>query len=156
MAKNYITKDGFEKLRAELTSLKNEERPKVVEVVSWAASNGDRSENGDYLYGKKRLREIDSRIRFLVKRIENAEVVEPEKTISDKVLFGAFVSVLHEDETKKEYQIVGEDEAVAENFRISWKSPLAKSLLGKVVGDEVVLRKPKGEEYIEILSIEYR
>jgi transcription elongation factor GreB len=155
MAKNYITHIGHKNLQEELRRLKMEERPKVVEVVSWAAGNGDRSENGDYIYGKKRLREIDSRIRHIVKRLEKAEVVNPSETKSDKVLFGAKVKVLHEDDSESTYQIVGEDEAVAEEKKISWKSPLARCLLGKTVGDEVLLKKPKSEEYLEILEIEY-
>ena len=156
MAKNYITAKGHEALIKELRELRDVERPKVVEIVSWAAGNGDRSENGDYIYGKKRLREIDSRIRYLVKRLESAEVAKPETIVSDKILFGAHVLVLHEDDRQVEYQIVGENEMKVEDGKISWKSPLSKALLGKMVGDEVLLKRPKGDEYIEVLEITYK
>tara|TARA_Y100000780_G_scaffold232559_1_gene266222 strand:- start:7170 stop:7634 length:465 start_codon:yes stop_codon:yes gene_type:complete len=151
--KTYITKAGADTLREELLKLKNEERPKVVETVSWAASNGDRSENGDYLYGKKRLREIDRRIRYIIKKLEGAQIVDPETLSTDKVVFGLKVKVLHEDERELLYQIVGEDEIAVEEGKISWKSPLAKALIGKQVGDESLFRKPSGDEIIEILDI---
>ena len=151
--KTYITKAGADTLREELLKLKNEERPKVVETVSWAASNGDRSENGDYLYGKKRLREIDRRIRYIIKKLEDAQIVDPETLSTDKVVFGLKVKVLHEDERELLYQIVGEDEIAVEEGKISWKSPLAKALIGKQVGDESLFRKPSGDEIIEILDI---
>jgi transcription elongation factor GreB len=154
--KNYITPEGFEKLRAEYSKLINEERPKVVETVAWAAGNGDRSENADYIYGKRRLREIDSRLRFLAGRIEKAEVVDP-KTLSGKsVLFGATVKLLDEDENEVVYQIVGEDEWDVSKNKISWKSPVAKALLGKKEGDEVLVKKPAGEEYLTIEEVTYR
>jgi transcription elongation factor GreB len=154
--KNYITPDGFQKLRDEYNKLLNEERPKVVETVAWAASNGDRSENADYHYGKKRLREIDSRLRFLLSRIENAEVVDPKSMkISDKVLFGATVTILNEDDEKSTYQIVGEDEFDVKLGKISWKSPLAKALLGKKLDDDVAVKKPSGEEIVTIIEIQF-
>ena len=153
LLKTYITKAGADTLREELLKLKNEERPKVVETVSWAASNGDRSENGDYLYGKKRLREIDRRIRYIIKKLEGAQIVDPETLSTDKVVFGLKVKVLHEDERELLYQIVGEDEIAVEEGKISWKSPLAKALIGKQVGDESLFRKPGGDEIIEILDI---
>ena len=153
LLKTYITKAGADTLREELLKLKNEERPKVVETVSWAASNGDRSENGDYLYGKKRLREIDRRIRYIIKKLDGAQIVDPETLSTDKVVFGLKVKVLHEDERELLYQIVGEDEIAVEEGKISWKSPLAKALIGKQVGDESLFRKPSGDEIIEILDI---
>jgi transcription elongation factor GreB len=155
MGKNYITPEGAQKLKDELHQLLTKERPKLVETVAWAAGNGDRSENADYIYGKRRLREIDSRIRFLTKRLDDAEVVDPSKQNSDKVLFGATVSVLDEDENLKRYQIVGIDETNAKLGRISWISPIGKALLQAKVGDSVVLKTPKGEEQLEVVKIEY-
>lgn len=152
--KNYITPPGFQRLRAELSNLLNVERPKLCETIAWAASNGDRSENADYIYGKRRLREIDRRIRFLTKRLEAAEVVDPTKQPKDKVLFGAKVTVEDEEGEKKTYQIVGVDETDAKNGQISWTSPVGKALLQGKVGDSVVLNTPKGEHELEILKIE--
>jgi transcription elongation factor GreB len=154
--KNYITPEGFEKLRAEYSKLINEERPKVVETVAWAAGNGDRSENADYIYGKRRLREIDSRLRFLARRMEKAEVVDPKTLSGEKILFGATVTLLDEDDNKVVYQIVGEDEWDISKNKISWKSPVAKALLGKKTGDEVLVKKPAGEEYLVIEEVSYR
>lgn len=154
--KNYITPEGFEKLRSEYVELLNVERPKVVEVVAWAASNGDRSENADYQYGKRRLREIDRRLYFLKNRMQDAEVVDPLKVTSDKVLFGATVTMENEQGDEVVYQIVGEDEIDLKRQRISWKSPLAKTILGKKVDDEVKFVKPAGEEFLTILNIEYK
>jgi transcription elongation factor GreB len=153
--KNYITPEGVERLKAEYHELMHGERPKVVEVVTWAAGNGDRSENADYQYGKKRLREIDKRVRFLTKRIENAEVVDPKQVRSKNVVFGATVTILNEDEKEITYKIVGEDEFDIKRGKISWKSPVAKALLGKAVGDEVLIRKPTGDEYVTIENIRY-
>ena len=153
---NYITRKGFIRLQDEFKELFHKERPKLVETVAWAASNGDRSENGDYIYGKKRLREIDKRLKYLRDRIEKAQVVDPEKQKSDKILFGATVTLLDEKENKKVYQIVGEDEIEPSNNKISWKAPVAKGLLTKKVGDEVKIRRPAGETYFEILKIEYK
>lgn len=152
---NYITPDGFEKLRLEYVTLLNDERPKVVVTVTWAASNGDRSENADYQYGKKRLREIDKRLHFLQKRMESAEVIDPKKLKSDKIIFGATVVIEDEDGQKKTYQIVGADEFDIAKNKISWKSPVAKALLGKKVDDEVKILKPSGDETVVIVEIQF-
>ncbi|MBF0492245.1 MAG: transcription elongation factor GreB [Deltaproteobacteria bacterium] len=154
--KNYITPQGFSKLQQELQRLKYEERPKVTAIVSWAAGNGDRSENGDYIYGKKRLREIDSRIRFLTKRIEAAEQVAPGQVKSDQIFFGATVTYQDEDGEEKTYSIVGVDEADISKKKISWVSPLTLSLLKARVGDVVTVRTPKGPKEVEIIRIEYK
>lgn len=154
--KNYITRKGFEKLKEEAHQLFNVERPKVVETVTWAASNGDRSENADYHYGKKRLREIDRRVRFLGQRMDKAEIVDPELIQSEKIVFGATVTIQDEDGNSKTYQIVGEDEIDTTGHKLSWKSPIAKALLGKKQGDEVLIRRPKGEDYFTVVSIKYR
>lgn len=154
--KNYITPEGLAKLKAEYHELFHIERPKLVEVVAWAASNGDRSENADYQYGKRRMREIDRRVHFLRNRIEDAEVVDPKTMSSETVLFSATVTLSNEDGGVLVYQIVGEDEFDAKKGRISWKSPVAKALMGKKVGDEVLLIKPAGEEYVTIEKIEYK
>ena len=152
---NYITPAGLEKLRLEYTELLLRERPKVVETVAWAASNGDRSENADYQYGKKRLREIDRRLHFLQKRLEASEVIDPVKMKSTRIVFGATVTIEDVDGNQRTYQIVGEDEFnIAEN-KISWKSPVAKALLGKSVGDDVKIIKPFGEETVTITQIQY-
>ncbi|HRK01455.1 MAG TPA: transcription elongation factor GreB [Oligoflexia bacterium] len=153
--KNYITPGGFTKLKDELKQLLDVERPTVVRTVSWAASNGDRSENGDYIYGKRRLREIDRRIRFLSKRIESAEVIDPAKQSGERVVFGALVEVETSDGTVKRYQIVGIDESEPAVGRLSWISPIAKALLGKKVGDLVLYSTPKGEEELAILKISF-
>lgn len=153
--KNYITPAGFERLKSEHKKLLDVERPEVVRVVSWAASNGDRSENGDYIYGKRRLREIDRRIRFLSKRMESAEVIDPSTQKGDKVLFGATVVVANEDGDEETYKIVGIDESVPSQKKVSWISPIAKSVLGARVGDTVIFRTPKGEEELEILEVRY-
>lgn len=153
--KNYMTPEGLKKLQAEFSALMHGERPKVVETVAWAASNGDRSENADYIYGKKRLREIDRRLRWLTERLESAEVVDPKQVKSDKVVFGATVTIIDEDGESATYQIVGEDETDIKAGKISWKSPVAKALLGKKAGDEVIIQKPTGEMPVEIDRIEY-
>lgn len=153
---NYITPSGFLKLQEEFKQLFHDERPKLVETVAWAAGNGDRSENADYIYGKRRLREIDKRLKFLRDRIESARVVDPKTVQSDKVVFGATVIVTDEDGLEKKYQIVGEDEIDVESHRISWKSPIAKALLGKKPGDEVEIRRPAGVIYVEITSIHFQ
>lgn len=152
-SKNYITPQGFEKLKSEYHELLNGERPKVVETVAWAASNGDRSENADYQYGKKRLREIDRRLHFLQKRMEAAEIIDPKALKSDKVIFGAKVTIENEDGETHTYQIVGEDELDIKQNKISWKSPVAKALLGKKLDDEVRIHKPAGEELVIITGI---
>jgi len=155
-SKNYMTKSGYQRLRAELAHLMNEERPNVVQVVSWAASNGDRSENGDYIYGKKRLREIDRRIRFLTKRLEAAEVVDPAlQPNRDQVFFGA--TVLYCDKAGTDYRvtIVGVDEADPLNGMISWISPVARALLKAREGDTITLRTPAGLDELDILEVIY-
>ncbi|MCM2354021.1 MAG: transcription elongation factor GreB [Pseudobdellovibrio sp.] len=152
-SKNYITPKGIEKLKAEYHELLNVERPKVVEVVAWAASNGDRSENADYQYGKRRLRQIDGRLHFLQKRIEAAEVIDPKSLKSDKVIFGATVTIENEDGDTYTYQIVGEDELDIKQNKISWKSPVARALLGKKLDDEVKIQKPAGDEMVVITDI---
>lgn len=154
--KNYITPEGLAKLRDEYQALMHGERPKIVEIVQWAASNGDRSENADYQYGKKRLREIDRRVHFLTKRIEDAEVVDPKLMKGDKVLFSATVTLVNEDGEELTYQIVGEDEFDPKAGKISWKSPVARALLGKKLGDEVKLIKPSGEVFVTIENVEYK
>jgi len=155
--KNYITPRGFEALREELRHLRRVERPKVVEVVSWAAGNGDRSENGDYIYGKKRLREIDRRMRFLTKRLEAAEVVDPkQQTNRDQIFFGATVTYAEEDDSEHTIRIVGIDEADLERGEVSWVSPIAKALLKAEEGDVVELRSPGGTRSIEVVAISYQ
>ncbi len=152
----YMTPAGHAAMLAELHALWSEERPKVVEVVSWAASLGDRSENADYQYGKKRLREIDRRVRFLRKRLERAEVVDPAKQARrDQVFFGATVTYAHEDDREVTVTIVGAEEADAGRGLVSWLSPVARQLLGKRVGEVVTLRKPGGAEAIEVVAIAY-
>ena len=154
--KNYITPAGFQRLQDELKHLLRVERPKVVEVVSWAAGNGDRSENGDYIYGKKRLREIDRRIRFLTKRLEIAEVVDPQRqTTRDRVFFGATVTYAREDSEERTITIVGIDETDSDSGHVSWISPIARALLKAQEGDTVDLRTPAGVESIEVVSISY-
>jgi len=154
--KNYITPAGLERLRDELHALWNVERLKVVEVVSWAAGNGDRSENGDYIYGKKRLREIDRRVRFLRKRIEIAETVDPKRQTSrDRVFFGATVTYADSHDRERTVRIVGVDEARSEFGEISWVSPVARALLKAEEGDVVEVRTPGGGEELEILEIRY-
>ncbi|MEM7647109.1 MAG: transcription elongation factor GreB [Pseudomonadota bacterium] len=153
---NYITPSGLQTLKDELEYLLREDRPKVVATVAWAASNGDRSENADYIYGKRRLREIDRRVRFLTKRIEAAQVVDPAQQSGDKVLFGATVTIEDEDGAQKSYQIVGEDEIATDKGKISWKSPMAKALLGKSEGEEVRVKLPRGDSWVEIVAVAYQ
>jgi transcription elongation factor GreB len=155
-AKNYMTPGGFQALQDELRQLRRIERPKIVDIVSWAAGNGDRSENGDYLYGKKRLREIDRRMRFLTKRLESAEVVDPaQQKNRDQVFFGATVTYIDQHDAERTLRIVGVDEADLENGKISWVSPLARALLKARRGDTVDLRTPAGVEQIEVVDIAY-
>ncbi|HRP24528.1 MAG TPA: transcription elongation factor GreB [Thauera sp.] len=156
-SKNYMTRRGYDALRVELDQLVRIERPKLVETVAWAAGNGDRSENGDYIYGKKRLREIDRRIRFLIKRIESAEVVDPERQQGlEQVFFGATLSFCDlETEEEQTWQIVGVDEADATQGRISWISPLARAVLKARVGDVVRFQSPAGMREIEIVDVQY-
>jgi transcription elongation factor GreB len=155
-ARNYITPAGYERLRGELAHLMNQERPEVVRVVSWAASNGDRSENGDYLYGKKRLREIDRRMRFLTKRLDIAEVVDPAiQPNRDQVFFGATVAYLDGQGEERAVTIVGVDEAEPLAGKISWVSPVARALIKAREGDTVMLRAPGGVEELEVLEVRY-
>ena len=154
--KNYITPVGYARLRAELLDLIDRERPKVVEVVHWAASNGDRSENGDYHYGKKRLREIDRRIRFLTKRLEVAEISDPAVHHgSDQIFFGAEVLYVDAQGMERTVTILGIDEADSALGQVSWISPVARVLLKTRVGDEVSLITPKGAQLIEVLKVDY-
>lgn len=154
--KNYISRPGYERLRAELMALIDEERPKVVEVVHWAASNGDRSENGDYLYGKKRLREIDRRIRFLTRRLEIAEVVDPALHHGgEQVFFGATVDYEDGDGVLTQVTILGVDEADSLRQQISWISPVARALLKARVGEQVRLALPGGSQLLEVLAVNY-
>lgn len=154
--KNYITPSGFQKLQDEYKHLKYKERPEVCRVVQWAAENGDRSENADYTYGKKRLRQIDSRLRFLRKRIESAEVIDPAKIQSDTVAFGATVTVLNQEDQEKTYSIVGADEVDVERGRISWLSPLASALMKGKEGDVIQFRSPKGLQELEVISVVFK
>ncbi|MFC3682776.1 transcription elongation factor GreB [Hydrogenophaga luteola] len=153
---NYITRAGYDRLRAELMALIDDERPRIVEIVHWAASNGDRSENGDYLYGKKRLREIDRRIRFLTRRLEIAEVVDcSQHHGSDQVFFGATVTYADDEGKETTVTILGVDEADSARHEISWVSPVARALLKARVGDLVRLVVPGGSQELEILSVSY-
>ena len=155
-AKNYLTPAGYARLRAELLTLLDVERPKVVEVVSWAAKNGDRSENGDYLYGKKRLREIDRRIRFLTRRLDIAEVADPSRHHgNDQVFFGATVRFVNEQGDERTITIKGIDEVDHLAGEVSWISPVARALLKAREGDEVILATPRGPERIEIVAVTY-
>lgn len=154
---NYITPGGLKALEDELEHLGRVERPKVVETVTWAASLGDRSENADYIYGKKRLKEIDRRIRFLSKKLDNAEIVDPEKREAvDQVFFGATVQVRDEDENERLYRIVGVDETDATQGKVSWISPIGRALLKSKPGDVVTVKTPRGEIDLEVLSVSYQ
>ena len=154
--KNYITARGHSQLQEELRTLLRVERPKLVDVVSWASGNGDRSENGDYIYGKRRLREIDRRVRFLSKRLEIAQVVDPAQQINlDQVFFGATVTYAHERGTERTITIVGIDEANLDRGQVSWISPIARALMKAHEGDILELRTPAGIAHIEVLDIRY-
>jgi transcription elongation factor GreB len=158
-SKNYMTPRGYQALRVELEGLLRIERPKIVEAVAWAASNGDRSENGDYIYGKKRLREIDRRVRFLTGRIDNAEIVDPSaRQESSQVFFGATVTICDVGDdavTEQAWQIVGIDEADVSTGRISWVSPLARALLKAHEGDVVRFMSPSGMREVEVVAVRY-
>jgi len=158
--KNYITPAGLQRLKDELRFLRVRERPAVTRVVQWAAGNGDRSENADYQYGKRRLRQIDSRIRFLTKRIEAAEVVDPRASRSGeaarRVFFGATVTYENDDGEERMVSIVGQDEVGLHRKYISWVSPLAKALMKAAVGDKIVFRAPGGTEQLEIVDVSYQ
>jgi transcription elongation factor GreB len=156
--KNYITPTGYQRLKDEALHLLDKERPEVVRVVQWAASNGDRSENADYIYGKRRLREIDRRIRFLTKRLDLAEVVDPttRNDDTDQVFFGATVTVADERGAENTYTIVGIDEADVTRGHISWISPLARALLKRREGEQIVFKTPGGDQVLEIVQVEYK
>lgn len=153
--KNYITPEGYKRLVDELTELATVERPRVVREVSDAAAEGDRSENAAYIYGKKRLREIDRRMGFLQRRLESIQVVKPEEQRKDRVFFGAWITVEDEEGDEHVYQIVGVDEVEASAGRISWKSPVGRALLGKKVGDSVTVRWHAGERELTVVDIAY-
>ena len=151
----FITPDGFARIRAEYDELFGIERPKVVEVVSWAASLGDRSENADYLYGKKRLREIDRRLAHLARVMKAARVVDPKTQSTDQVRFGAIVEIADENDQRRTIVLVGDDETDASAGRIGWSAPLARALIGAKIGDERIVRLPSGEKSYEIVRIRY-
>jgi transcription elongation factor GreB len=154
--RNYMTPAGYAQMRAELFTLIDDERPKIVEIVHWAASNGDRSENGDYLYGKKRLREIDRRVRFLTKRLEWAEIVEPSVHHGrDQIFFGATVTYVEDDGPERTVTIKGIDEANSALGEVSWVSPIARTLLKARTGDVLKLVTPSGVLSIEVLEVQY-
>ena len=154
--KNYMTPHGRDMLDKELRFLLSEERPRIVEIVSWAAGNGDRSENGDYLYNKKKLREIDRRVRYLMKRLENVEVVDPKRQQGiEQVFFGATVCYARADGTEVTVKLVGVDEANLDEGKINWLSPVARALMKGREGDEVTVHTEAGEETLEILEISY-
>ena len=155
-ARNYLTPQGYQRLRQELMTLLDDERPKIVEIVSWAAKNGDRSENGDYLYGKKRLREIDRRIRFLTKRLDIAEVADPSVHHgSDQIFFGATVTYANAAGAERTVRIMGIDEADSLAGDVSWVSPIARALIKSREGDEVTLVTPGGVEKLEVIEVRY-
>lgn len=153
--KNYMTPAGHARLQGELHELLHVKRPELTAVIAWAAGNGDRSENADYIYGKRRLREMDRRIRFLTKRLEAAEVIDPSQVKSEQVFFGATVTVEDESGQEKTYSIVGIDESEPSLGKLSWISPLARAMLKKRVGDLVQFPSPKGLRELEIVSIQY-
>ena len=156
MADRFITPEGLARIRAEYDDLFGIERPKIVEVVSWAASLGDRSENADYLYGKKRLREIDRRLGYLAKIMKQAKIVDPSKQqVRDQVRFGATVELADEEDNRRTVTIVGDDETDASAGRIGWSAPLARALIGARVGDERIVRLPAGEKSYEVIRISY-
>jgi transcription elongation factor GreB len=152
---NYVTREGARKLQDELASLRSSQRPKIVQEVADAAAQGDRSENAEYIYGKRKLREIDRRIHWLTKRLECATVVEPRTDGIDRVFFGAFVEVEDENGDRATYRIVGEDEIDLARGYVSWRSPLGRSLLSRRSGDTVILRRPSGEIELTVLGIRY-
>lgn len=156
MSDRFITPGGLARIRAEYDELFGIERPKIVETVSWAASLGDRSENADYIYGKRRLREIDRRLGYLAKIMKQAKVVDPSKQPTrDQVRFGATVDLADEDDNRRTLTIVGDDEAEASAGKIGWSAPLARALIGAKVGDERIVRLPVGEKSYEVLEIRY-
>lgn len=153
---NYITPEGYAAMRSEYDALFGIERPKLVETISWAAGNGDRSENGDYIYGRKRLREIDRRLGWLSKRMKTAKVVDPARQVErSRVFFGATVTIVDEDDRERVLTLVGDDEADAGNGRIGWNSPFARALRGAGVGDVRRVALPTGEREYEVIGIDY-
>jgi transcription elongation factor GreB len=153
---NYITPDGYRRLRQEYEALFAKERPKLVETIAWAAANGDRSENGDYIYGRKKLREIDRRLGWLSRRMKEAQVVDPSaQPERGKVFFGATVTLLDEDDKERIFTLVGEDETDAGNGRIAWSSPVGRAIRGAAVGDVRRVTLPAGERELEIVAISY-
>jgi transcription elongation factor GreB len=151
----FITSEGFQRIRGEYEALFSVERPKLVETISWAAGNGDRSENGDYIYGRKRLREIDRRLGHLSKVMKSAKVVDPSTQSTDQVRFGATVELADEEDNRRILTIVGDDEADASLGRIGWSAPLSRALVGSRVGDERAVRLPRGEKSYEVIAITY-
>jgi transcription elongation factor GreB len=151
----FITPEGFARIRGEYDELFSVERPKVVEIVSWAASLGDRSENADYLYGKKRLREIDRRLSHLARIMKAAKIVDPASQSTDQVRFGASVEIADEDDNRRIVTLIGDDESDATNGRIGWSAPLARALVGARVGDERIVKLPAGEKSYEVIAIRY-
>jgi transcription elongation factor GreB len=152
----FITPEGFARIRAEYEELFGIERPKLVETIAWAAANGDRSENGDYIYGRKRLREIDRRLGYLSKVMKEAKVVDPAgQEQRDTVRFGATVELADQNDDRRTLTLVGEDEADASNGRVSWAAPIARALVGSRVGDERTVRLPAGEKSYEVMAIRY-
>jgi transcription elongation factor GreB len=152
----FITPQGFARIRSEYEELFGVERPKIVETISWAAGNGDRSENGDYIYGRKRLREIDRRLGYLAKVMKAAKVVDPaDQSDRDQVRFGATVELADEDDARRTITLVGDDEADAGLGRVGWNAPLARAFVGARVGDERIVRLPAGEKSYEVLAIRY-
>ena len=156
MKSNYITREGWDKLDQELKYLWKDERPKITRSVSEAAALGDRSENAEYIYGKKRLREIDRRVRFLMKRLDDLKIVYPEKQQEGKVYFGAWVTLINEQDKEVTYRLVGPDEWDVKKGEISIDSPMARALLGKQVDDEVMVKTPEGERYFDVIAIRYK
>jgi transcription elongation factor GreB len=154
-APRFITPEGFARIRAEYEDLFGTERPKLVETIAWAAANGDRSENGDYIYGRKRLREVDRRLSHLSRIMKAAKVVDPATQATDQVRFGATVELADENEARRTCTLVGDDEADAGAGKIGWSAPLARALIGARVGEERIVRLPAGEKSYEILSIRY-
>jgi transcription elongation factor GreB len=154
-APRFITPQGYARLRSEYDSLFGVDRPRLVETIAWAAANGDRSENGDYIYGRKKLREIDRRLGYLAKAMKAAKVVDPAAQSTDQVRFGATVELADEDDNRRTLTIVGDDEADASDGRIGWSAPFARALIGARVGDERIVRLPTGEKSWEILSVRY-
>ena len=151
----FITPEGFARIKSEYEALFGVERPKLVETISWAAANGDRSENGDYIYGRKKLREIDRRLGYLSKVMKAAKVVDPASQTTDQVRFGATVELADEDDNRRTLTIVGDDEADASVGRIGWSAPLARAFVGAKVGDERIVRLPAGEKSYEVMAISY-